>query len=204
VFDSGLEIIPLAGGELRYWAGFLPMNEADNYLEVIQRETPWEQTRIRIAGRVLSIPRLNAWYGDPGAHYGYSGANLPLLPWTETLAGLRHQVIRATGESFNSALVNFYRDGNDSVDWHSDDEAELGKNPAIASLSLGVEREFQLRTRQKPHQHRKIVLNHGSLLVMAGTLQHHWQHRIAKTPAITGARINITFRLVTTPSTGNS
>ena len=193
------EVISLDGGQLRYWPGFVPLARRSTLFNTLRAETTWEQSRIRIAGRIIPIPRLNAWYGD--ADYSYSGVTLQTRPWTPTLLSLKQQVESATGVAFNSALLNLYRNGADSVDWHSDDEPELGCNPQVASLSFGTVRRFELKHRTIPKSRYRIDLPDGALLLMAGELQHHWLHRVPKQPGIDGERINITFRSVLTKST---
>ena len=191
-----VEKIIIPDGELRYTSGFVGTAEASLYLKQLIAETPWQQSRLLIAGQQRLIPRLNAWYGDEGAHYGYSGMRMVLNPWTPLLKMLKLQVESALGLSFNSALLNYYRSGEDSVDWHSDDERELGHKPVIAALSLGVERRFDLRHKTRKKLRYKLDLEHGSLLVMAGALQHHWVHRVAKCNTIIEPRVNITFRRI--------
>ncbi|MFA5630800.1 MAG: alpha-ketoglutarate-dependent dioxygenase AlkB [Porticoccaceae bacterium] len=193
---SEREIFPLLDGELHFWQQFLLPAESAALFDRLIQETPWEQSMIRIAGRPIPTPRLNAWYGDRGADYGYSGVSLRTLPWTQALAQLRTRVEHATGHSFNSALVNLYRNERDSVDWHSDNEAELGPKPVVASLSLGETRCFELRRRDNHRDKRKLALADGALLLMAGDIQRHWQHRVGKERYACGARINITFRTV--------
>jgi alkylated DNA repair dioxygenase AlkB len=188
--------LSLPDAALALWPDFLPAAESRELLRELAATAPWEQSLIRIAGRELPIPRLNVWYGDPGTNYGYSGARLESHPWTPALAALRRRVETITGREFNSALLNCYRSGLDSVDWHSDDEAVLGPEPAIATLSLGAARRFELRHRTQPGLRRHLVLENGSLLLMAGALQRHWRHRIPKQPAVADRRISITFRLV--------
>lgn len=160
-------------------------------------EVAWRQDTIMMYGRPVLIPRLNAWYGEPEAKYAYSGLQLAPLAWTPTLQQIRREVENCLELSFNSALVNLYRDGNDSVAWHSDDEKELGPEPVIASVSLGAERRFSLRHRRDssiPVQH--IPLRAGSLLVMRGPTQRHWHHQVAKDKTVRDGRINITFRQI--------
>ena len=118
------------------------------------------------------------------------------LPWTPLLAEIRRQVGEQVGQPLNAVLLNLYRDGQDSMGWHSDDEAELGRNPLIASLSLGGERRFDLRRKGGTRIEHSLMLGHGSLLVMAGQTQHHWQHQVAKTRKPCALRLNLTFRLV--------
>lgn len=190
------ETIDLGDGLVRYWPAFLDRETSKQLFDTLRHHTPWEQTRIRIAGRIIPVPRLNAWYGDGGAVYGYSGAHLALNAWTPALDTLRAQVMQTAGVVVNSALLNLYRNGSDSVDWHSDDEPELGQNPVIASVSLGAVRRFDLRHRADKRRRLSLHLADGVLLVMSGALQHHWHHRVPKEPAVDGERINITFRLV--------
>ena len=143
---------------------------------------------------------LTALYADAGVTYTYSGVTYPSLVWTAELSGIRRRVEEAAGAPFNSVLLNRYRDGGDSMGFHADDEPELGTNPVVPSISLGAERRFVLRhnwTRERI----EYDLKHGSLLVMAGTLQHFWQHALPKLTRPAGERINLTFRnLLTLPS----
>lgn len=158
----------------------------------------WRQDRITLYGRSIPLPRLQAWYGAGAKPYAYSGITMQARPWTPALLHIKGRVEAAAGAHFTNALLNLYRHGRDSVDWHSDDEAALGQNPVIASLSLGAARRFQMR-----HKKRKelpaveLQLTHGSLLLMQGATQHHWRHRLPKVSARggeVGARINLTFR----------
>jgi alkylated DNA repair dioxygenase AlkB len=150
-------------------------------------------------GKRIAVPRLTAWFGDAETNYTYSGLTMVPEPWTPELLELKSRLEpRARGTTFNSVLLNLYRDGNDSVAWHSDDEPELGRNPVIASLSLGQARSFRLK-----HDHDdsippvQIELTHGSLLVMSGALQHHWKHQLPKRRSVNlGPRINLTFRQI--------
>lgn len=190
-------LIDLPGGQLRYFPHLIPAPEADRLMASLQAEVPWEQSDIWIAGQRRKIPRLNAWYGDAGADYSYSGRLFRALSWLPNLKTIKQQVEAACGTVFNSALVNLYRDGRDSVDWHSDDEPELGSNPIIASVSLGAVRRFQIKHKSRRDIGlRTLELDHGSLLVMEGEFQHHWRHRLPKMTGITAARLNITFRQV--------
>ncbi len=163
-------------------------------------QTTWRQDPVRLFGRSYPQPRLVAWHGDPGASYRYSGLRLEPLPWTGLLARLRDQAAALAGAAFNSVLLNFYRDGQDSMGLHSDDEPELGPEPIIASLSLGAERRmlFRHRTRRDLPPVR-IPLPCSSLLVMRGPTQLHWKHGIEKLRGGCGKRLNLTFRLIVTP-----
>lgn len=200
------ERIPLNKGELLLWPQWLAAREAEHlHAELLQR-VPWIRSVITIAGRQIPVPRLNAWYGDAHTTYGYSGTRLPVNPWIVSLAKLRQRLCAESQFNFNSALLNRYRDGRDSVDWHSDNEPELGRQPVIATVSLGAQRRFDLRPRWHQNgdepstkgrrQTRHIDLPAGSLFIMAGATQQHWQHRVPKTAAPVGERISITFRYI--------
>lgn len=143
----------------------------------------------------MPAPRLEAWYGDAGASYSYSGLAHEPLPWTPELQRLRERVEVAAGTTFNSVLANLYRDGNDSNGWHADDESELGEQPVIASLSLGAARRFLLRHRASVER-VEVVLEAGSLLLMRGKTQQCWKHSVPKQRTVHAPRINLTFRRV--------
>jgi len=175
--------------------GFLARDTAGSLFATLRETVAWRQDHARMFGKPIRLPRLTAWHGDPGAGYLYSGiANEP-LPWTPELARLRELVESAAGARFNSVLLNLYRDGNDSVGWHADDEPELGQNPLIASLSLGHTRTFRFR-HNETRRTISVVLDSGSLLVMRGSIQHEWQHCLPKTKRAVGPRINLTFRWI--------
>jgi len=202
LFGSGDEpiLIEAEALSLKLWRNFVPTTQRAQLLRTLIRETPWQEGELQMFGRRVKMPRLTCWYGDPGAVYTYSGIRNEPLPWTASLAALREAVQQFTGAPFNSVLLNLYRDGNDSMSWHSDDEAELGPAPRIASVSLGVTRRFDFRWARaegrKIHPARSIELTDGSLLLMAGDTQHNWQHGIAKAPRVGGPRVNLTFRHV--------
>jgi alkylated DNA repair dioxygenase AlkB len=187
-------LIPLPDGELTLLAGYLPVAEATALFNELRSSLAWKPHRVKLFGREHLTPRLCAWYGDAGIRYAYSGQALEALPWPPALARLRTRIEAACGHTFNSVLCNLYRDGTDSMGWHSDDEASLGSQPVIASLSLGSTRRFALRHRARRHRSVTLALNHGDLLVMAGDTQQHWQHAVHKTRRPVAARINLTFR----------
>jgi alkylated DNA repair dioxygenase AlkB len=188
--------LQLPNAELALWPQWLSVSVADQWLTLLTEQTPWQQPQVRIFGRHVAVPRLVAWYGDAEASYRYSGLTHQPLPWTPLLAQIRAQVEQAAGQSLNGVLLNYYRDGQDSMGWHSDDEAELGVNPLIASLNLGGTRRFDLRRKGQNRIEHSLDLQHGSLLVMRGATQHHWQHQVAKTRASCAPRLNLTFRLI--------
>lgn len=176
---------------LLYDDAFYDAAKADALFATIRAGTPWTQER----GRFGPFPRLTAWYADAGLTYKYSGVTHHAIEWTETLAQIRRDVEAVSDAKFNSLLLNFYRDGNDSMGYHADNEKELGLNPIIASVSFGSVRTFHLK-HKKSGEKMKFDLAHGSLLVMAGTCQHHWIHCVPKTKSAVGERINLTFRKI--------
>ena len=189
-------ILDLPDADVRYYPGFID-NSAVNYRALVD-EISWQQDTINMYGRSVLIPRMNAWYGDANAHYGYSGLKLAPQPWTPGLLLLKTKIEKFLQTEFNSVLANYYRDANDSVAWHADDEPELGAQPVIASLSFGATRRFSLRRKLAsgvaPFH---IELASGSLLVMAGDTQKFWHHQVAKIKQPVAGRINLTYRFIT-------
>lgn len=186
------ELLPRDGSAVLH-ANFLSRDDSTEVFEELLRATPWEQRQITVYGRRVMQPRLVAWHGDAGRSYRYSGDELSPVSWTPLLQRLKSSCEEVAGARFNSMLANLYRNGEDGVSWHSDDEPELGPQPVVASLSLGAERRFDLRHRGTGET-IKTVLPSGSLLVMSGHCQRHWLHQIAKTKRVTQPRINLTFR----------
>ncbi len=156
----------------------------------------WEQDHIQIFGKTHPLPRLTAWYGDPGAAYTYSGIQSEPKPWNTGLLYMREQIQAISGARFNSVLLNWYRNGEDYLNWHADDEKELGSNPVIASINFGATRDFQLRRNSDHQQKITIPLEHGTLLLMQGALQHHWQHAVPVRKRVKTSRFNLTFRWI--------
>jgi alkylated DNA repair dioxygenase AlkB len=183
-------------GEARLWPSALRPDEAGELFAELRRTIDWQQESILMFGRRVLVPRLVAWHGDPGTSYTYSGTLHQPLPWTSPLARIRDRVSELSCARFNAVLLNLYRDGRDGMGWHADDEAELGRDPVIASVSLGATRRFCLRHRRRRNLKLDLPLPHGSLLCMSGPTQHHWVHALPKTRAAVGERINLTFRLV--------
>lgn len=177
-----------------YQQAFTPAR-ADELLRQLIAEIPWQQEHLRIAGKLRAIPRLQCWMGDRASRYGYSGVRLTPCPWNETVMQIHRRVTALSDMQFNSVLINYYRDGQDSVAWHADDESELGERAVIASVSLGAERLFQLKQKQQtPAKKYQLTLKHGSLLIMGETMQQHWLHQLPKMKGLTEPRINLTFR----------
>lgn len=180
-------------GELYYLPEFIPPAECSGWFQRLRGELGWEEEVATIMGRRMSLPRLVCWHGEEGAVYRYSGLTHYPKPWTDALLELKRRVEGAAGRGFNSVLGNLYRDGQDSMGWHADKEKSLGENPFIASLSLGAERLFKIRHNQSGET-LDLLLGDGSLLLMGGSLQHHWRHCVPKTQKPAGPRINLTFR----------
>ena len=195
LFADACERLDLPDAELLLWPRIdLGIDERILMQRLID-ECAWRQEQITVYGKPYLQPRLSAWYGD--LSYGYSGIRLEPRGWTPLLLRLRRSVEKLTGHAFNSLLLNYYRDGEDGMGMHSDDEPELGKQPVIASLSLGETRELVLEHRyRRDLGTRKLPLPSASLLLMRGDTQHHWLHGIRKSKRIRGARLNLTFRRV--------
>ena len=197
LFDQ--QVIPvnlspeLGTSNIVFWPNWLSGAEADQLLSRAIEQTEWRQDNIRIAGKIIPVPRLQNWFGDPATSYTYSGICLQAVSFPDWMEQLRLSVEGQTGQPFNRALVNYYRHGRDSVDWHADDEKALGPAPVIASVSLGAERVFQLRHKLS-REKLSISLPHGSLLLMGAGIQQHWQHRLAKVGDLQEPRVNFTFR----------
>lgn len=194
--DDGSYEIDLPDGRLRLWPRAFEVGEAGELLAGLRQGIDWQPEEIVIFGARRPVPRLVAWHGDPSAHYTYSGTAHVPRPWTPELQRVRERVQGLTGARFNAVLLNLYRDGRDGMGWHADDEPELGAEPMIASVSLGATRRFCLRHRGRKDRKLDLSLEHGCLLLMAGSTQRHWVHAVPKTTRPVGERINLTFRLV--------
>ena len=182
-YDLGATYLPWVLGNL----------DSEAVFAQLMNESPWLSQKITVFGKTYDEPRRVAWHGDPNAHYSYSGITMKLNPWTPLLQQLREICEHHAQHSFNSVLVNLYRNGQDKNGWHSDNEPELGSEPVIASLSLGASRRFKFRHRET----REVVertLENGSLVVMSGLSQKNWEHEIPRQAAVIEPRINLTFR----------
>ena len=184
----------LGDHELLLIDDFLDSEEASQLLQQLLDALPWRQDRITIFGREHPIPREQCWIAGESMTYRYSGQTLTPTLWPDWLRPYAERVSEATGEAFNSVLANRYRDGSDSMGWHSDDEPELGPEPIIASLSLGGERRFLFRHRRDSKRTLSLDLPHNSLLIMPAGLQSQWQHQLPKTRKAVAPRVNLTFR----------
>lgn len=195
-FDGGLPTPKLAEELVEYRPGFFTDEESAGLIPVLKDSINWRKETIQMYGKLLDTPRLTAWYGDNSKTYAFSGKKYEPFPWTEELLFIKARVDAACRTTFNSVLLNLYRDGNDSVAWHADDEPELGINPLIASVSFGESRRFDIRQKQDHKVKYSVQLENGSLFVMKGDLQHNWQHRVPKSTRSIKERINLTFRVI--------
>ncbi|MFD1063402.1 alpha-ketoglutarate-dependent dioxygenase AlkB family protein [Winogradskyella litorisediminis] len=194
LFSSEKQEFRLPDAELIYFPNFLINREADMLFKKLKNETEWQEDDITVFGKTYKQPRLTALYGEDNQPYSYSNITMYPKAFTEGLQELKSKIEKISKETFNTVLLNFYRHGNDSNGWHADNEKELGKNPVIASVTLGEERPFHFKHRKLKEEKHKLILGHGSLLIMKGAMQHHWLHQIAKTKKEIGERVNLTFR----------
>lgn len=198
LFGEAGQSIGLPSGLVEYIPGVFSTLESNYLLDQFVKNVPWEQKNIKMYNKEVATPRLTAWYGDPGTNYSFTGMALDPIPWTPELLMMKERVEALAGVRFNSVLLNYYRNGNDSVAWHRDNERILGKNPIIASVSLGQVRNFDIRLQSDHSRKYSIRLENGSYLLMKGDLQEHWEHRIAKSTKPMKPRINLTFRRILT------
>lgn len=194
--DSTKNILP-KDGLVNYYGKLFSQQEADHYFDNLMTDIKWKNDEAFILGKLIITKRKAAWYGNSAFEYSYSNRTKIALPWTKELLALKVKIETETGESYNSCLLNLYHTGEEGMAWHSDGEKDLKKNGAIASLSFGAERKFLFR-HKTTKETIALLLEHGSLLVMKGTTQAHWQHRLPPTKKILTPRINLTFRTIVT------
>jgi alkylated DNA repair dioxygenase AlkB len=197
--DEGLASIPMQDAEVYYLHRLALAETPHIVMHHLIDEVPWRAESVVVWGKTFQQPRLIAWYGDVGKNYTYSGVNLSPLPWTQALLDIKRRVEAVARTDFNSVLLNYYRDHQDSMGLHSDDEPELGERPILASLSLGEERIFILKhKREKALKPVRLKLASGSLLLMKGETQRYWKHGLDKETRPCGPRVNLTFRHILT------
>ncbi len=196
LFPDEKIVFDLPDAEIEYFPNFFSIEKANEIFHKLQTEIPWQQDTITIYGKNHIQPRLTALFGNEGKPYGYSNIVMHPHPWNPMLIFIKEEVEKICQENFTTVLLNYYRNGQDSNGWHADNEKELGRNPIIASLSLGEPRNFQLKHNSIETAKQNILLQHGSLLLMKGTTQHYWKHQIPKTKKEIGSRINLTFRII--------
>jgi len=191
------ERLPLPGADVSYLPHLDVGRAPHELLASLISEVPWRAESVTVWGKSHPQPRLVAWYGDSGSAYSYSGVTLDPLPWTDVLRSLKSDIEEFTGASFNSVLLNYYRNNRDSMGFHSDDEPELGPRPVIASYSLGAIRTLIFKPKDASlGQTTRVPLESGSLLVMRGETQRNWKHGIEKERVACGPRVNLTFRKI--------
>lgn len=191
----GNNLLPY-GGELYYIPHVFTSEESDDYFNQLFTEIRWKQEPIKIFGKEVMQPRLTAWYGDIVKPYAYSGITMAPNHWIHPLLQIKAVADKFSGAESSSALLNLYRDGNDGLGWHRDNEKVLGPAPTIASVSLGAVRNFQLRDYKNKDNLISVDLQPGSIVIMKGASQQVWEHRVPKSKKVCGARINITFRWI--------
>ena len=185
----------LEPGAITLWPDLFARESAE-LMDRLCAEAEFSRHVVRMFGREIPAPRLSAWHGERGCSYRYSGVRYEPLPLGPVMQSLRARIEALCSQPFNCVLLNLYRDGTDSMGWHSDDEPELGPDPFIASVSLGAPRRFLLRSRSEPRRHHECVLGDGSLLLMEPPLQAAWQHALPKAKAVAGPRLNLTWRFI--------
>lgn len=197
-FESNeAQTFELPNGNLIFYPAAFTTAEADRFLKNLKQETFWQQDNIKMYGKEIPLPRLTAWYGDSGRNYTYSGIAMNPHPWNSTLRKIKQRVEQLAQVNFNSVLLNLYRTGSDSVNWHSDDEPELAPGLPIASVSFGGTRRFLMKHKTKTEVDQfELKLTHGSVLLMRGETQQYWLHQVPKTRKKVDPRINLTWRVI--------
>jgi alkylated DNA repair dioxygenase AlkB len=182
-------------GEVNYYGSVMNTEQSEYYFDQLLQNIQWENDKAIIFGKLIITKRRVAWYGDKPFEYTYSKTTKSALPWTKELLELKEIIENKTGEKFNSCLLNLYHNGDEGMAWHSDGEKDLKKNGAVGSLSFGAERKFSFK-HKKTKQTLSVYLEKGSLLVMKGTTQINWLHRLPPTKKVKKPRINLTFRII--------
>jgi len=170
--------------------------EKEKLAQIKFKNIKWTHDQIRMFGKIIYVPRYSSWHGDAYTNYTYSGLKMQPKPWNKGLNFIKQKVNEIAGLNFNSVLLNWYRDGIDSMGWHADDEKELGQNPVIASVNFGATRRFLVRRKDNHKEKIEIALKHGTLLIMSGEMQHYWQHSVPKEKKVGEDRLNLTFRVI--------
>lgn len=196
LFNGSNNLLPY-DGEAIYLGPVFSHQEADEYYQMLLHEIPWEHDQVNLFGKRITTKRKVAWYGDQAFTYTYSKVTKTAKIWTEGLRALKNKIEVEADCNFNSCLLNFYHSGNEGMAWHSDAEKELLKHGTIASLSFGASRKFSFKHKESQFK-QDLVLEHGSLLLMKGSIQDHWLHRLPPTKKVHSPRINLTFRTIKT------
>jgi alkylated DNA repair dioxygenase AlkB len=192
---NGAHQLAMENAEVSYFAQFYDAAQSQLLRQQLLQEISWDTHFVNMFGKSMPSPRRSSWHGDAHCHYTYSNVRYAPKAWTPLLQAVREKLALANLGQFNCVLANHYRDGSDSMGWHSDDERELGSNPVIASVSFGASRTFCFRSRSGGER-VDLTLADGSLLLMAGATQSHWQHALPKTKVVSSDRVNLTFRWI--------
>ena len=196
LFSTEKQEVNLPPAKADFYSNFLKKDQADFLFNNLYEGLDWMQEEINFMGKVHPIPRLTYWFSKENKEYTYSGIKVLPVPYSKVIQRLSDLVEEKSGYEFNSVLLNLYRDGNDKVAWHADDEKSLTNIINIASVSIGAEREFQFKSKHNPEKKEEILLTHGSLLVMHDPVQQHWLHQIPVRKKVNKPRINLTFRYI--------
>tara|TARA_A100001015_G_C14988555_1_gene712680 strand:+ start:425 stop:1024 length:600 start_codon:yes stop_codon:yes gene_type:complete len=196
LFSTEKQEVNLPPSKADFYSNFLKKDQADFLFNNLYNEIDWKQEKINFMGKVSPIPRLTYWFSKENKEYTYSGIRVLPVPYSKVIQRLSDLVEEKSGYEFNSVLLNLYRDGNDKVAWHADDEKSLTDTINIASVSIGAEREFQFKSKHNPEEKEEILLTHGSLLIMHDPVQQHWLHQIPVRKKVNKPRINLTFRYI--------
>lgn len=196
LFDKEPILLNLPDAEFIYYPNFFSKEKADLFLETLFKEIAWQQDDITIFGKKIAQPRLTALYGNEGKSYGYSNIVMQPHPFNSALTFIKEEIESTVNEHFTTVLLNLYRNEKDSNGWHADNEKELGRDPVIASVSLGEARIFQIKHNTKKEFKQSLLLEHGSLLVMRKGAQVYYKHQIPKATQAKNPRINLTFRKI--------
>ena len=196
LFPEEKIILDLPDAIFEYYPDFLSSEKANELYNLLHKNTPWQQDTIMVFGKNHQQPRLTALYGNEGKPYKYSNIIMNPHPWNATLIHLKELIEEKANHSFTTVLLNFYRNERDSNGWHADNEKELGRDPIIASISLGEERTFQLKHNTIKEAKQNLILKHGSLILMKEGSQIHYKHQIPKATSNKKPRINLTFRSI--------
>lgn len=194
LFNMSSNILPF-DGEVNYYGPIMAIEKSRYYFDMLLQNINWENDKAIIFGKLIVTKRKVAWYGDKPFNYTYSNTTKSALPWTKELLELKEIAEKKSGATFNSCLLNLYHNGEEGMAWHSDGEIDLKKNGAIGSLSFGTERNFSFKHKETKGK-TSLILQNGSLLVMKGTTQTNWLHRLPPTKKVTRPRINLTFRTI--------
>lgn len=193
-YNPAVNLLP-CDGEVHYYGKLMTTKQADDYYTELMSNIAWENDQHIIFGKQIITKRKVAWFGDEPFAYTYSHVTKKALLWTAALQKIKLIVESVSGETYNSCLLNLYHSGDEGMGWHTDDEPELKKNGAIASVSFGAERKFIFKHKRSGDQ-ISLLLQHGSLLMMKGETQSHWLHRLPPTKKVLNPRINLTFRTI--------